>query len=51
MTEQLREDGLVSDEFELELEDISFKNFLKDIINIYADRFRVSRILQDEFCK
>ena len=50
-TKQLIDDGLVSREFELELEDISFKNFSKDIINIYADRFRVSRILQDEFCK
>lgn len=46
-TYQLKKDGLVSKEFDVELKDISFENFSKDIINIYSDRFRVSRILID----
>lgn len=50
-TSQLKEDGLVSEEFDLELKNISFEDFSKDLINIYADRFRVSRILQNKLCE
>lgn len=39
-TKQLKDDGLVSDDFKLELEDISFKRFTSDLIEIYNNRFR-----------
>ncbi|MCY6355874.1 hypothetical protein [Clostridium sp. ZS2-4] len=41
-TSQLKQDELVSKNFNLELENISIKNFTKDILNIYNQRFDIN---------
>lgn len=44
-TEELKEDGLISDDFDLELGDISFPNFVEDILHKYSERFDISNIV------
>ncbi len=44
-TEELKEDGLISDDFDLELGDISFLNFVEDILHKYSERFDISNIV------
>ncbi len=47
-TSELIEDGLISDDFDLELEDISFVNFVEDLLNKYSNRFEISNIVEGE---
>lgn len=38
-TQELKNDGLVSESFNIELEDISTDNFVPDLLNVYDSRF------------
>lgn len=44
-TLELKRDGLISEDFDLELYDISFINFTKDILKKYEERFNIANII------
>lgn len=44
-TEELKADGLVSDNFELEYENLNFESFAKDILEVYASRYDINNIV------
>lgn len=44
-TLELKRDGLISEDFDLELYDISFINFTKDILKKYEERFDITNII------
>lgn len=48
-TDMLKRDGLVSPSFPLELADISYDNFIEDLLEIYNQRFKIDNICQREF--
>lgn len=45
-TAELKKDGLISQGFDLELEDISYHTFFENILSIYAERFNPSNIME-----
>ena len=47
-TEELKRDGLIDNDFDLELEDISFLSFAEDILKKYGERFDLSNIIDSE---
>lgn len=44
--EELKEYGIISDDFEIEYSTLSFETFARDIINIYRQRFDVGNLLK-----
>lgn len=44
-TLELKRDGLISEDFDLELYDISFINFTKDILKKYEEKFNIANII------
>lgn len=42
---ELKEDNIISQNFQIEYADISFTNFTKDLLNIYATRFDIANLL------
>jgi len=44
-TSELKEDSLVSADFELEYENLNFENFAEDILNIYSERYDIDNIV------
>ena len=46
-TKQLKDDNLISEDFNLELADISYLNMIDDLLNIYSQRFEISDIVYD----
>ena len=47
-TEELKRDGLIDNDFDLELENISFLSFAEDILKKYGERFDLSNIIDSE---
>ncbi len=47
-TDELKKDGLIDNDFDLELEDISFLSFAEDILKKYGERFELSNIIDSE---
>ena len=47
-TDELKRDGLIDNDFDLELEDISFLSFAEDILKKYGERFDLSNIIDSE---
>ena len=45
-TQELRDDGLISDEFKIGVESLSFDTFADDILKTYAQRFNLGNITQ-----
>lgn len=44
-TEELIEDGLISENFGLSYEKLNFKDFSKDLLNIYSERYNIDNII------
>ena len=42
---QLKEAGLISKSFNIEYEELNFQNFVKDILEIYSDRYQIQNLL------
>lgn len=47
-TKELQDDGLIANDFDLEFSDISFANFIEDILQKYSERFEISNIIDSE---
>ena len=47
-TAELKRDHLISDEFEIEYENISFKNFIKDLLDVYSERYDINNLKREK---
>lgn len=43
-TQELKEDGLISPDFEIEYATLSFENFARDILDVYSERYDINNI-------
>ncbi len=46
-TKQLKDDGLISDDFDLELANISYLSMVDDLLRIYSERFNIKNIIYE----
>lgn len=42
---QLKEAGLISEDFNIEYEKLNFQNFVKEILEIYSERYQIQNLL------
>lgn len=42
---QLKEAGLISEDFNIEYEELNFQNFVKEILEIYSERYQIQNLL------
>ncbi len=47
-TNQLKEANLISEDFDLELADISYPNMIDDLLQVYSDRFDINDIVFED---
>lgn len=45
-SQELKQAGLLSTDFEIEYESLNFQNFVEDIINIYSFRYNIENLLE-----
>lgn len=47
-TQQLKDDGLISNDFDLELANISYLSMVDDLLRIYSERFNIENIIYED---